>query len=63
MASTVSAAICAAPTLFFPADAPIAPKLALLAAGTVVFGLAVARVRRESPSPPPALDPQDVNEL
>lgn len=43
----VSALLVAAPTLFFPADSPIEPKLVFAAVGAVVLALAVLRIRRE----------------
>ncbi len=45
--STLSAVICAVPTLALPADSPNAPKVALLAVGAVVFAVGVIRVRTE----------------
>ncbi|BFM24491.1 hypothetical protein QE430_001139 [Microbacterium testaceum] len=47
-----SAAVLAAPTLFFPADSPTEPKLGLLAIGTVLFALGTIRIRTEHATSP-----------
>ncbi|WP_270352136.1 hypothetical protein [Microbacterium testaceum] len=52
IASSVSALICAVPTLLFPADSPIAPKLGFLTVGAVFFALGVLRIRAEGRTPP-----------
>lgn len=46
--SGVAALLAAAPTMVFPADSPTEPKLMLLALGTVLFSVAVVRMRAES---------------
>ncbi|PTT15827.1 hypothetical protein DBR36_14025 [Microbacterium sp. HMWF026] len=51
-ASSVSALVCAMPTLVFPADSPIAPKLGFLTVGAVFFALGVLRIRAEGRTPP-----------
>lgn len=51
-ASCVSALVCAMPTLVFPADSPIAPKLGFLTVGAVFFALGVLRIRAEGRTPP-----------
>ncbi len=58
--SGAAAVIAAVPTLFFPADSPTEPKLALLAAGAVVFSIAVFRIRAESTEPRTDEAPEDV---
>ncbi|WP_207770748.1 hypothetical protein [Microbacterium testaceum] len=40
------------PTLLFPADSPIAPKLGFLTVGAVFFALGVLRIRAEGRTPP-----------
>ncbi len=45
--SGAAAVVAAVPTLFFPADSPTEPKLALVGVGAVVFIAAIVRIRAE----------------
>ncbi|WP_295781358.1 hypothetical protein [uncultured Microbacterium sp.] len=47
ISSAVAALVCAVPTLVFPADSPIGPKLVLAVIAAILFGVAVILVRRE----------------
>ncbi len=62
ISSAVAALVCATPTLVFPADSPIGPKLALAAVAATLFGFAVIRVRREDRTSTRSDGPDDASE-
>lgn len=59
--SGAAAVVAAVPTLFFPADSPTEPKLALVGVGAVVFIIAVVRIRTEGAGSGVTTTPDDIS--